>query len=213
VKHFVQCFYCKKAVNATEAGTVHDEGPNTIVPERIVLVSCDECGSGLVFRQYDSGDGWERLDRVWPGARRRLSWAIPAELRREHEEAASCLEANAFTAAVVMVRRTLEGVATLHGVNGKNLMQSLAKMQDDGVLDPRLFEWSQALRVLGNEGAHYTGRTVSRKDATDALALAEAILDYLYVLTAKFNEFVKRRAGEREEQTGAVSTPIDAQVG
>lgn len=158
-KHFVQCHYCKKAVNATEAGTVYDDGPNSFVPERVVLVSCDECRSALVFRQYESADGWDDLERVWPGARRRLSWSIPAELRREHDEAARCLEANAFTAAVVMVRRTLEGVAALHEVKGRNLMQSLAKMQADGKLDPRLFEWSQALRVLGNEGAHFTGKT------------------------------------------------------
>ncbi|OLF04786.1 hypothetical protein BLA60_39325 [Actinophytocola xinjiangensis] len=74
-------------------------------------------------------------------------------MRQEHAEATKCLEANAFTAVVVMVRRTLEGVAALHGIAERNLMKSLAMMQDSGALDPRLVEWSKALRVLGNEGA------------------------------------------------------------
>ncbi|WP_154814918.1 DUF4145 domain-containing protein [Actinophytocola xinjiangensis] len=154
VKHFVRCYYCKKAVNATEAGVVHDDGPRTFIPERTTLVSCDECGGPLVFRQYQAdGDAWDDMDRVWPGAPRRLSWSIPKELRQEHAEATKCLEANAFTAVVVMVRRTLEGVAALHGIAERNLMKSLAMMQDSGALDPRLVEWSKALRVLGNEGA------------------------------------------------------------
>jgi hypothetical protein len=52
------------------------------------------------------------------------------------------------------------------------------------------------LRVLRNQGAHYTGTQVSREDAADAIALCEAVLDYTYVLTARFEEFKKRRAAK-----------------
>ena len=45
----------------------------------------------------------------------------------------------------------------------------------------------------GNDGAHFTGRRVSREDAQDALALAEALLDYRYVFSAQFAEFKTRR--------------------
>jgi hypothetical protein len=177
--------------------------------QRTTLVSCDECGSALIFTQNDLGtDGFDAMERVWPGPLRRLSWEIPGALRDEHEEALQCFEANAYTAAVVMVRRTLEGVASVNGIKERNLMQSLAKMQDKGVLDPRLFEWSQALRVLGNEGAHFTGKKVSREDAADALALSEAILDYLYVLSAKFEEFKKRRTNSaKTDQAAAMGDP------
>jgi hypothetical protein len=92
-----------------------------------------------------------------------------------------------------MVRRTLEGVCAEHGVKEKVLGSSLRMMKQKGLIDERLLEWAQALRVLGNEGAHYTGSQVSREDAADALAFAEALLDYMYVLTAKFEEFRKRR--------------------
>jgi hypothetical protein len=119
--------------------------------------------------------------------------SIPRELRRELSEARSCYNAKAHTAAVVMVRRTLEGVCALHGVNQRNLHSALQEMATKDLLDGRLLKWADSLRVLGNEGAHYTGSSVRREDASDALALAEAVLHYLYALTAKFEEFEQRR--------------------
>jgi hypothetical protein len=67
-------------------------------------------------------------------------------------------------------------------------------MRAEGYLDDRLLEWSQGLKTLSNEGAHYTGRTVPAEDARDALDLVEAMLDYIYVLTARFDQFKARRS-------------------
>lgn len=75
-------------------------------------------------------------------------------------------------------------------------------MQNDGLIEGRLLEWAEELRVLGNEGAHFTGRRVAREDAQDALALAEALLDYMYVFSAQFAEFKQRRAGQKEADEG-----------
>jgi hypothetical protein len=62
-----------------------------------------------------------------------------------------------------------------------------------GLIEGRLLEWAQELRVIGNDGAHYTGRPVARQDAKDAIDLAEAILNYMYVFSAQFAEFRERR--------------------
>ena len=48
------------------------------------------------------------------------------------------------------------------------------------------------LRVLGNVGAHFTDQVVTRQDASDALDLIEAMLDYVYVFSAKFEQFKAR---------------------
>jgi Domain of unknown function (DUF4145) len=193
---FVLCYYCDRAVNATEVGSVEERNPEHGPPYLITLTCCDQCGQALVFSQEEYGVdlGWSDMTRVWPGAVRPLSSAVPQPLRAEHGEARRCLDAKAYTAAVVMVRRTIEGVRAEHGVRERTLSRSLEKMREKDLLDQRLLDWAQALKVLGNEGAHYTGAQVSREDALDALALAEALLDYLYVLTAKFREFSERRA-------------------
>jgi hypothetical protein len=102
-------------------------------------------------------------------------------------------KAKAYTAAVVMIRRTLEGVCDHHGINEKTLVRGLEKLRQDGRLDDRLYEWATALRMLGNEGAHYTGKPVGRDFARDAIEFGEALLDYMFVLTDRFEDFRARR--------------------
>jgi hypothetical protein len=67
-------------------------------------------------------------------------------------------------------------------------------MRDDGVIDARLYEWADASRQLGNEGAHATTTPIPREDAEEILKFVEAMLDYLYVFRAQFDAFKQRRA-------------------
>jgi hypothetical protein len=109
-----------------------------------------------------------------------------------------------------MVRRTLEGVCQEQGITKRQpLAASLKQLRDDGKIEGRLLEWAEALRFLGNQGAHYTGTPVSREDAADALALSEALLDYMYVLTAQYEKFRQRRSAGGQEPQG-VSVPPQA---
>lgn len=185
-KHFLLCSTCQRSVNATERGCVEDHpesGPST----RVTLVRCDLCGTALLLAQEDHGDGWDEMVRVWPDGARHLSTEVPKPLQDEHNEARRCFDAKAYTATAVMVGRTLEGMCAQHGVHDKVLMKSLEKMRDKGLIDQRLFDWATELRSLRNAGAHFTGGQVTRQDAADALALSERMLDYMYVLTMKFD--------------------------
>jgi Domain of unknown function (DUF4145) len=91
-----------------------------------------------------------------------------------------------------MVRRTLEGTCAEQGIKKRTLAEALKDLQLQGIIDGTLAAWADALRVIGNIGAHYTGTAVSRQEAEDALAFAEALLDHIYVLRKRFNEFKAR---------------------
>ncbi|MFE2934462.1 DUF4145 domain-containing protein [Streptomyces sp. NPDC059278] len=136
------------------------------------------------------------LQMVWPkSSAGDLNSAIPNSLIREMREAHSCFKAKAYTAAAVMVRRTLEGMCAEQGTTPKKpLFQGLKELRDSGRIEGRLFDWAQALRVIGNQGAHFSTAVVTREDAEDALALAEALLDYVYVFTARYADFEQRQA-------------------
>jgi Domain of unknown function (DUF4145) len=95
-----------------------------------------------------------------------------------------------------MVRRVLEGFSADHGASHKILHRALQELVERNVIDARLLEWADSLRVLGNVGAHFTDRAVTRQDASDALDLVEAMLDYVYVFSAKFEQFKARRDGQ-----------------
>ena len=184
-----------------------------------VVVNCKVCYENiLIHHEWDQNDTsrFRKTNKVlWPSPGREMSSKIPESLRLEHKEARSCFNSAAYTATVVMVRRTLEGVCAENGVKRQPLIRALQQMQSDGLIEGRLLEWAQELRVLGNDGAHFTGRRVSREDAQDALALAEAILDYLYVFSAQFAEFKQRRNGRNSDQTtedAAKDTTADAEA-
>ncbi|GAA5070163.1 YbaK/EbsC family protein [Thermocatellispora tengchongensis] len=169
------------------------------------LTVCQMCGQVLLLvptgpdpdPDLDPDDLPPRPARVlWPDAGRRPpSPAVPAHLSRELAEAAACLGAGAYTMALVNVRRLLEGVCADQGITGVPLYRALRAMRRRGLIEGRLADWAEELRELGNEAAHMSGRPVGREDAEDAIALAEALLDHLYVFRSRYEEFVKRRGG------------------
>ncbi|MEU7888105.1 DUF4145 domain-containing protein [Microbispora bryophytorum] len=211
----IRCWACAEDQAAEERAefVTGQSGDTDERKIRLAIATCNNCFAPLALYQEVIWDDFAeeevvrstRADVIWPFPDQRgqdRSRAIPHELRREHQEAQLCFNANAYTATVVMVRRALEGVCADHNIRAKNLVSALEEMERQGLIEGRLLEWAQELRVLGNEAAHYTGRPVARQDAQDALDLAEALMDYLYVFTGRFNEFKKRREEARQDASG-----------
>ncbi|MGC0400513.1 uncharacterized protein YbaR (Trm112 family) [Streptomyces sp. SAI-126] len=204
------CPHCEKPTLATVASEAPGGGEEE-PPYLLELVQCGTCHDPFVLIEEDWGEGWDGEPLVgWPKQQRPLSYNVPEALRREHEEARQCFSSKAYTATAVMVRRTLEGVCLDQGMSSstgrpKPLFKMLEQMKDEGKIDGQLFEWAQELRVLGNQGAHFTGTSVSREDAADGLALAEALLDYLYVFSAQFIAFKARRDQSKKDGQGSSS--------
>ena len=124
-----------------------------------------------------------------------MSTRVPNAIRLDHIEARACLRAKCYRATLLMARRILEGITLDHRKTKGTLAKRLQEMRDEGVIDGRLYEWADALRLVGNSGAHdiTDDGTVSRQDAQDAVELVEALLDYLYEFQAKFALFQARR--------------------
>ena len=95
-----------------------------------------------------------------------------------------------------MCRKTLEGICAEHGTAKRNLAESLRAMRDQGQIDERLYEWSDSLRVAGNEATHGVGLSIVQPDAKDILEFTNAILDYLFSYRDRFEKFKARRAAK-----------------
>ena len=165
-------------------------------PVEWTFTQCERCRQpGVQIREdFGRGFGDDEPTFVYPSPHR-LSPTVPEDLRREWDEAKTCFDAKAYAACVVMVRRTLEGTCAEQGVKKRRLAVSLDELKARGLIDSTLVEWAHALRFAGNQGAHYTRKPVSRENAEDALAFAEALLDHIYVLRRRFNEFRQRVTG------------------
>ena len=152
-----------------------------------MLVLQENYGGGMTFDD-------DTPYRIYPPQDRRLSNEVPESLREAHDEARKCFHAKGYTAAVAMCGRTLEGAFELQGVKERTLQRSLDKMKADGLIDGRLADWADQLRGVRNSAAHFNSDPITRQDAEDSIAFSEALLDYLYVLTARFNAMKARRA-------------------
>jgi Cys-tRNA(Pro) deacylase len=196
-KFLVDCPHCEHRTVACEA-----DGPHrTFLPPQLTpyaLTVCQVCQEVLLIAPDDpraESDGTNPRSALvlWPTSDRVLSELIPPRLRREIQDSRASVRAGAYPSAVVMVRRVLEGVCVDQGVLRTPLYSALREMRAKGLVDGRLLAWAEGLRVLGNEGAHFSGGPIDREDAEDALHLAEALLDYLYVHAHRHAAFRERR--------------------
>jgi hypothetical protein len=203
------CPNCKQPVAAMEDRSVSfydGEGP----PCRATLMCCEGCQEPfVVLQELLNGRDWDQPDLLWPNTTKALHQAIPMKIRKEFAEATQCFQAGQYTATAVMVRRVIEGVCRSHNATGTPF-KALNDLHERGLIDKRLLEWAHGLRALGNDGAHFGGKPITRQDAEDALTLAEAVLNYMYVFTRQYEEFKQRRAKSvppSEEGTSNGSIP------
>ena len=72
------------------------------------------------------------------------------------------------------------------------LGQGLKALRDMNVIDGRLFDWSQQLQAFRNLAAHTEDIAISREDAEDLQTFVYAIVEYVYDLTDRYEEFKTR---------------------
>jgi Domain of unknown function (DUF4145) len=140
------------------------------------------------------GDIWDTPFLLFPSSDLRVNPNAPRQIQVAFEEACGCYRTRAFTASAIMCRKTLEGICAANGITERSLTGSLKRMRDQGLIDERLFEWSDALRIVGNEAAHDVSVCISQADAKDILEFTNAILDYMFSYRDRFDQFKKRRA-------------------
>jgi hypothetical protein len=186
----VVCRACGYPSSAHVAGKIAGDDDED-GPFELSLIQCEFCHAASLVRQDEASEA--APVEVWPTGQRTLHEGIPRGVRDGVVEARKCFEAGAFLATAVMVRRAIEGFCVDQRVNHKILHRALKELVQRNVLDARLLEWADGLRVLGNVGAHFTDQVLTRQDASDALDLIEAMLDYVYVFSAKFEQFKARR--------------------
>jgi len=164
---------------------------------RYRLVKCSHCLDATLLVSMDTGhDQYDSEVPVYPPQPKHLTAAVPETLRHCLEEARSCLSARAYTASVIMYRRSLELLAVERGVQVRNLAEALKRLRDLGEIDQRLYEWADELRLAGNHAAHEVHEGVSPVDAKDINDLTEAIIDYVFVFQARYEAFKARRGGK-----------------
>lgn len=197
----VECKICEARVDAEVLNSFEYYEPENGPPGRYSFLRCQSCHSPFLVVQEDFGNGWDEPYQLYPAQDTRVNPGLPAPIRNAYGEALACIKAKAFTASAIMCRKTLEGVCSEHGVSSRTLVGGLKEMKERGIIETRLFDWADALRIAGNEAAHDVNVTVSKEDARDMVEFTNALLEYVFTFRDRFEQFKKRRIkSETSEQ-------------
>lgn len=218
----VDCPDCKARVGAIYGGkaehfyTAGEHGPPC--GDRVLVGNCPHChlilvgkSDQLAFKNIDSDeDAWSDVVRVYPKPPKVFSsWRIPNVVSQSLDEAHRAHQAGANIAACMMLGRALEalccdvlepksdgdGKVTALPQKPKTplmLGEGIKRLRDTKVIDDRLYDWSQQLRAFRNLAAHAVDISISRQDADDLQTFVNAIVEYVYDLTDRYEEFKER---------------------
>ena len=194
----VECTNCEAIVNGEVIADYMDHDSESGITGKYSFLKCPKCSRPFIMLQIDetwgfNGGDWDEPKRLYPPIEMGVSAAIPNPLRLAYEEARSCFRAKAYTATALMCRKTLEGIAEENKIAARNLATSLKEMKDKGIIENRLFEWADALRISGNEAAHGAKSKISYQDAKDILEFTHALLEYVFTFQEKFEQFKRRQ--------------------
>ena len=155
----------------------------------------------MVARQENDGDWDDDRDFSEPvrylPTPSRVGDAVPIPVARAYEEAAKCLSVGAYVAAAVMCRKAIDALIAEHQVAARSLAEGLRAMRDKGFIEPRLFEWADALRLTGNQAAHDGGVAICRAAARDILDFTSAVIEYVFTFRDRFEAFKARRGADK----------------
>lgn len=211
----LECKNCQAFVNAEFVADYKyyfdiPEANVTNIPGEYELWKCPKCDNPFLLETSEIAGG---LTVLYPPDHNRINPNLPTSLKSAYAEAISCFKAKAYTATAIMCRKTLEGICAEHGVTGNNLVSNLKHLRDKGIIESRLFEWADALRISGNEAAHDVKVTISAEDARDVLDFTNALLEYIFTFRDKFQQFKQRRLAKQAINSGGTVVVLPSEDG
>src|ERR1035437_5059130 len=105
---------------------------------------------------------------------------VPDEVRALYDEARRCTADNAFTAAVLAIRKLLMHIAVNLGAReNQSFMEYVQYLADNGYVPPNGKGWVDHIRRKGNEANHEIV-LMTQGDAADLVNFTEMLLKFIY---------------------------------
>jgi len=184
------CRNCGAQVDAVFEHSYDDESDFVPLGTTIALYRCRRCDGPFLMQTLERGETVNKL--LYPQLAT-VDPRLPKPILSALTEAQLSFDARAYTAAAMMCRKTLEAICASHKAEGGDLAQKLQSLRETGVMEQRLWEWADALRIVGNSAAHDLD-SVGVDDARDTMEFTYALLEYVFTFRDRFEAFRVRRA-------------------
>jgi hypothetical protein len=182
-----RCPHCSKAVpslfKAWSSGgptARHDGGQ----PDYWGAYQCMSCGGIVTAKASQTALGHEKIDMIFPLSKTAHE-DIPDVARTFLQQGFDTLHAP--DAATVMAASAVDAMLKDRGYEEGSLYARIDKALKDNVLTKGMAEWAHAVRLEANNVRHAdsTKPNATPEEARQAVEFAEALGNFLFVLTAK----------------------------
>jgi hypothetical protein len=194
----ITCPFCEERGNFDTVRHAEKKKPNGAKTLNFDTLECGSC-KGYVMCLWSAGSSGLHDYRVlpWPMRVEKHPEHWPADVGRFWLQAHRSLADENWDAAAVMARSALQASLREQKAAGANLKQEIADLASRGLLPPLIKEWSDTLRELGNDSAHpKPGQApTDPKDARDVTQFLDFLLEYLYSLPHRIEQYRAREAG------------------
>ncbi len=165
----------------------------------VILGKCLNCNRPFLSQedvQYIEDHSWSNGQlQLFPLTENVALKNAPDIIINPYKEAQKCYRAQAYEACVIMCRKGIEGICADKGETKGNLDEKLKKLRDKLILGESFYNWSNELRLIGNDGAHSHDKIIDQQDAKDSIDFFDALITYLYHLIDQYNKLKLRRQG------------------
>jgi len=165
------------------------------------VVVCETCDNVSLYGTWELSDVPSDLTQatlLYP-ARTELPDIVPKTVRETYKEASriSKLAPNAFA---VQIRRALEFICAEHKLSKGSLQDKLTRLSESGIIPPKLAQLADAIRLLGNIGAHADSTIVTRDDVRYLDDFFRAVIEYVYIAPEKLEKLSESLKKRKEKQ-------------
>ena len=126
--------------------------------------------------------------------------AMPKNIKEAFESALKVRHID-VNACLLLLRRTLEIILKDQGATKWGLEKMIEEVATKGVLPDSLKEASFFAKKYGDSAAHGKELTADDCDIEKLIEFIEYIIEYLYIIPTKIEQF-KKRVDQQEEQNG-----------
>ncbi len=157
------------------------------------VAKCNVCSEISFYTDWEESGNLGQLSEavlLYP-TKNKLDKIVPEPIIKDYEEAKKVIKKSPIAFAV-LVRRALENVCINKSAVGKNLKQKLDDLGKKGVIPESLSKMADAIRYLGNAGAHAGGEDIDDEEAKILDDFVRAIIEYVYVAPDKLNKLANK---------------------
>lgn len=152
-------------------------------------VACPRCAGVVLLETNTDNESPPTVKMTIPENERTGSHVehLPPDVAKFYADAQRVLDANVPDASAVQLRKTLEAAAAHFEIDSGPLVGRIQKLIEEGLITKQFGDVVDAVRKLGNVGAHASDETVDETSARRALRFTTQVLRNLFEIPEELN--------------------------